>query len=743
VLIVDDNRDMREYLCRLLETDYEVLSASNGEEALACVKDRPPDLVLSDIMMPLLDGFGLLRALRENPDTLTLPVILLSARAGEEARVDGLDAGASDYLVKPFTARELLARIGAQLDMTRIRRQAAAREAELRAEAEAVRDEVSGILESITDAFAVFDRDWRFSYVNTEAERLLGLPREKLLGANHWTLFEKTLGTVVEREYRRAVRDQVAIEFEYHYPPWDKWFLIRGYPTREGGLSNYFRDITGQKHAEAALREQEALREADRRKWREIFFQVPAAVAIMRGPDHVFESFNEEYQRLVARAAEQLYGKPVREVFPEVVPQGYLQLLDGVYRDGIPFTARESLIQLDSAGDGVLRDVYVNFVYNAIRDDRGEITGVFAHIVDVTDLVDARKRIEESEERFRQLAESMPQVVWSTDAKGVIDYVNSRWTELTGCDLHATLAQTYREKMFREDLETLDSAFAESLRTGKAYSVECRFRRVADGTLRWHLVSAVPIRNHRGEVVKWIGTSTDINAQKEANEDLRRANEDLEQFGYSASHDLQEPLRAIAIYSDVLAARYADRLDGQALEMLGFLKSGASRLGVLVRDLLAYTQVKNVDGRQEADAMEAIAAALANLENAIEANSAQVLYGTLPPVRIHRIHLQQLFQNLIGNALKYRSARPPQISVEAKKQDQHWLFSVSDNGIGIDSQYKERIFGLFKRLHTGDEYSGTGIGLAICKRIVEQYRGRIWVESTPGEGSIFYFTIPF
>jgi light-regulated signal transduction histidine kinase (bacteriophytochrome) len=163
---------------------------------------------------------------------------------------------------------------------------------------------------------------------------------------------------------------------------------------------------------------------------------------------------------------------------------------------------------------------------------------------------------------------------------------------------------------------------------------------------------------------------------------------------------------------------------------------------MLVRDLLAYTQVKNVEGVEEAEAMETIASTLANLENAIQASSAQITYGALPLVRIHKIHLQQLFQNLIGNALKYRSASPPLVHVEAKKQDQHWLFSVSDNGIGIDSRYKERIFGLFKRLHTGDEYSGTGIGLAICKRIVEQCGGRIWVESAPGEGSTFYFTIP-
>ncbi len=444
----------------------------------------------------------------------------------------------------------------------------------------------------------------------------------------------------------------------------------------------------------------------------------------------------------MGRTGEQLYGKTVPEVFPEVVQQGYLQLLDGVYRDGVPLAAKEALIRLDSAGDGALRDVYANFVFSPTRDDKGEVTGLFVHVVNVTDLVNARKSVEESEERFRQLAESMPQIVWSTDGNGVTDYVNSRWTDLTGYDLQATNALEYREKMLPEDVQALNFAFSEGLRTGKAYSVECRFPCVADNTMRWHLVSAVPIRNQGGEVVKWIGTSTDIDAQKRANEDLRRANEALEEFSYSASHDLQEPLRALKLYSELLADQYTDKLDEQALEMLSHLQAGASRMQMLVRDLLAYTQVRNLEGREEIKAAEALASAIANLENAIDASSARITHGTLPPVRIHRTHLQQLFQNLIGNALKYRGVSAPSIHVEANRQDRHWLFSVTDNGIGIDAAHKERIFGLFKRLHRSDEYSGTGIGLAICKRIVEQYGGRIWVESTPGEGSTFYFTIP-
>ena len=174
VLMADDNADMRQYLAKLLADRYEVEVAANGEQALASVLDHPPDLVLSDVMMPGLDGFGLLEALRENPETRSLPVILLSARAGEEARVEGLDAGASDYLVKPFTARELLARVGAHLEMARVRKEAAQREEGLRGEAEAARDRVIGVLESIQDGFFSLDRDWRFTYVNRAGERTLG-----------------------------------------------------------------------------------------------------------------------------------------------------------------------------------------------------------------------------------------------------------------------------------------------------------------------------------------------------------------------------------------------------------------------------------------------------------------------------------------------------------------------------------------------------------------------------------------
>ena len=227
-------------------------------------------------------------------------------------------------------------------------------------------------------------------------------------------------------------------------------------------------------------------------------------------------------------------------------------------------------------------------------------------------------------------------------------------------------------------------------------------------------------------------------------ETLVRVNADLEQFAYSASHDLQEPIRNISIYSELLSRRYGGLLDEKGREYLTYVNAGARRMEMLVRDLLAYTKAGSTTDElpEPVEAENALRAALLNLSEAIRQNDAQVTYGALPEVRMREVHLQQLFQNLIGNAIKYRSERTPQISISAQTIDGRWLFQVRDNGIGLDPEYREQIFGLFKRLHNNDEYTGTGIGLAICQRIVNRYRGRIWVESEPGNGSSFFFSAP-
>ncbi|HEY1379348.1 MAG TPA: ATP-binding protein [Gemmataceae bacterium] len=254
VLVADDNADMRRYIARLLGGAYDVGEAADGRAALAAARERPPDLMLADVMMPELDGFSLVRELRADPSTATVPVVLLSARAGEESRVEGLAAGADDYLVKPFSGRELLARVGAHLELVRVRREAARRESELRAEVRRAQERAVAILESITDGFVALDRDWRFTYVNAEAERINGIRREDQIGQTQWELFPATRGTTLEAEWRRAVAEQVAVQFEFYYEPWDAWFQNKAYPTKDGGLSIYYQNITSRKRSEEALR---------------------------------------------------------------------------------------------------------------------------------------------------------------------------------------------------------------------------------------------------------------------------------------------------------------------------------------------------------------------------------------------------------------------------------------------------------------------------------------------------------
>jgi PAS domain S-box-containing protein len=229
-----------------------------------------------------------------------------------------------------------------------------------------------------------------------------------------------------------------------------------------------------------------------------------------------------------------------------------------------------------------------------------------------------------------------------------------------------------------------------------------------------------------------------------SNEELSRANEDLNQFAHSASHDLQEPLRTVSVYSQLLRRKLDKGLGAEEEEYINYILRGANRMEALIKDLLAYNQASGISEEPPpvVDANMALEAALANLDAAIEASGGSVVHGPLPHVRMRSSQLTQLFQNLIGNAIKYRGEEIPVIRINAASRQNDWLFSVEDNGIGIEDKYKEQIFGIFKRLHTADEYSGTGMGLAICKRIVERAGGRIWTESQPRRGSIFFFTLP-
>lgn len=232
-------------------------------------------------------------------------------------------------------------------------------------------------------------------------------------------------------------------------------------------------------------------------------------------------------------------------------------------------------------------------------------------------------------------------------------------------------------------------------------------------------------------------------ALEETVAELRRSNSDLQQFAYVASHDLQEPLRMIASYTQLLAKRYKGKLDSDADDFIGYAVEGANRMQRLINDLLAYSRV-TTQGKvfERVDCNQILEDVLSNLQIAIEENRAVVTHDALPVVTADGGQLSQLFQNLIGNAIKFHGKEPPRVHVSVELRNNEWQFSVLDNGIGVDPQYAERIFVIFQRLHNREEYPGTGIGLAVCKKIVERHGGRIWVQSPIGRGSIFYFTLP-
>jgi PAS domain S-box-containing protein len=356
----------------------------------------------------------------------------------------------------------------------------------------------------------------------------------------------------------------------------------------------------------------------------------------------------------------------------------------------------------------------------------------------------------EAEEWMKSVVNHVVDGIINIDEHGTVKTFNPAAERIFGYVAPEVIGQNIKLLMPEPFHSEHDGYLANYLRTGEAKIIgigrEVIGRRKDGSTFPMDLaVSEFQLNKRR----HFTGIVRDITQRKRAEEELRqsaqelaRSNTDLEQFAYVASHDLQEPLRAVSGCVQVLKKRYQKQLDSRADELIAHTIDGVNRMQTLIDDLLSYSRVGRKGKTFEpSDCNTILEQALANLEAALEETKAVITHDRLPVVNGDAAQLKQLFQNLISNAIKFRGQYPPKIHVAADRKEGQWLFSVKDNGIGMQPEYFERIFVIFQRLHTRTEYPGTGIGLAICKKIVERHGGRIFVESAPGQGSTFYFTI--
>jgi PAS domain S-box-containing protein len=505
------------------------------------------------------------------------------------------------------------------------------------------------------------------------------------------------------------------------------------------GLVLVFRDVTARRSAERDLK-----------RWKETFSSAGFGMFLADTKNGTIIDLNPTFASMHGYSVNELLGNGLQALVPKDSVRKLSESLQAAVEKGrnmfeVPHIRRDG-------------SEFLAFV-DVTRFNVGRAEYLAGYCSDITERKRFEDAIRESEERFRTLASALPQLIWSTDAEGRIDYVNQLWMTYAGWSSEDRARQylpqaPWQDLLHPEDCIEYFERWRSCLRTGNTFEVQVRLRRASDSTYRWFLCRAVPVPDRSGRTIRWLGGCTEIQQQMEdaaqlkaAIQALQRSNSDLEQFAYAASHDLQEPLRMVSIYSQLLKEEYRGQLDRQAASYIDFAVSGAQRMAHLLKALLTYSRVANATptASLETDATVAANAALMNLSSVVQETQARIEIGPLPTVRISEVHLVQLFQNLVGNALKYRregtDAERPIVSIIAKPDAAgKWVFSITDNGMGIEPEYLTQIFGIFKRLH-GSSIEGTGIGLALCQKIVERAGGRIWAESEPGKGSTFFFTL--
>ena len=596
--------------------------------------------------------------------------------------------------------------------------------------------------------------DRRFLRVNRRLCEILGYPQDELLRLTGRQISHPDDLDVINAQRPRLYAGEIdSVRVEKRYLRKDGsivWVSFTMVVERDAaGKPQYeiafFDDITARKQAEAALRESEE-------RFRSVVDSANDGILV----------YDKQLNVVAGNlAAERILGLPLANI---IGAAGFTSLLPCVHADGSPVLPDERPTRLTVKSgkpltgqivgiyraDGSMNWVSVNTGFLRRPGDT-DWYGVVSTIGDITKQRHAEIALSASEALYRQTFELATAGIAHVDLSGRFMKVNRRLCEILGYGEQELIGRPVKEISHPEDRNLTDSQRMR-VRSGEKHSVRFEKRYIRkSGAIVWVDLSVALACDASGVPQYEIALFDDITERKkaeaalrEAHEELKRSNAELEQFAYVASHDLQEPLRMVSSYTQLLMRRYGDKLDGDAKDFTAFIVDGATRMKQLIEDLLAYSRVGTRDKNfKPVDAESSLKRALTNLRAAIQDSGATVTQDKLPTIPCDEVQLAQLFQNLIGNALKFRKPDvAPAVHVGAAEQGAEWEFMVRDNGIGIEPQYFERIFMVFQRLHDKGEYPGTGIGLAIVKKVVERHGGRIWVQSQPGAGTTFHFTMP-
>jgi PAS domain S-box-containing protein len=606
-----------------------------------------------------------------------------------------------------------------------------------------------GLLEAAPDAMVVVNQAGEIVLLNVQAEKQFGYRRDELVGQKVKNIIPEgfaeriiadgtrsaaealaqQIGTGIELSGRRKDGTQFPIEI-----------MLSPLESNEGILvTAAIRDISVRKAAELHLAQMEG-------RYRGLLEAAPDAMVVVNQAGEIV-LLNVQAEEQFGYRRDELVGQKVKNIIPE----GFAER---IIADGTR-TAAEALAQQIGTGielSGRRKDKTefpIEIMLSPLESAEGIL--VTAAIRDISVRKAAELHLAQMEGRYRGLLEAAPDAMVVVNQGGEIVLLNVqaekqfgyRRDELLGQKVKNIIPEGFAERLVADALRSTEDALAQQIGTG--IELSGRHKNGSEFPIE---IMLSPLESAGGILVT--AAIRDITTRKaaEANllekvAELNRSNEELGQFAYIASHDLQEPLRMVASYTQLLSRRYKGKLDSDADEFIAFAVDGAGRMQRLIQDLLTFSRV-GTKGRDllATSSEEALQQALINLRGAIEQSGAQVTHGPLPNVIADETQLIQLFQNLIGNGIKYQKNGAPKVHVSAAMNGgDKYTFSVQDNGLGIDSQYFEKIFGMFQRLHKREEFAGTGIGLAICKKIVERHGGRISVESKVGHGSTFHFAL--